>query len=185
MLAVLAATVLTASACGSPDRTAPQAGNENAPGTTGSPSPTEPDRPELVNVTTRAPAGSKASDAGPAERLGQVPPSNHTSYTWDAEVQDHTVAASSTRWVRGTAALWTSIPGKESRVEAELVNETQDRSLLVHGHVVYELQGPSGTTEHSSELLDLALAPGEKVVVEFVFGLPSGDYEASSSFRPV
>jgi hypothetical protein len=50
--------------------------------------------------------------------------------------------------------------------------------------VDYELRGPGGTTEHSSELLDVTLGPGEKLVVEFLLELPSGDYEGSSSFRP-
>jgi hypothetical protein len=82
------------------------------------------------------------------------------------------------------ASLWTSVLREGSRIEAELINETKDRALLVHGHVVYELQGPGGTTEHSSEPLDVTLGPGEKLVVEFLLELPSGDYEGSSSFRP-
>jgi hypothetical protein len=176
--------MLAASACGSPDRTVSSAGDDKASDSSGSPSLAEPERPHLVSATTRRPADSEANDVGHVEPLGPVSPSNHTSYTWDAEVQDHTVAASSTRWLRGTASLWTSIPGADSRVEAELINETKDRSLLVHGHVVYKLQGPGGTTEHSSELVDVTLAPGEKVVVAFLLGLPSGDYEGSCSFRP-
>jgi hypothetical protein len=184
MLVALAAATLAASACGSPDRSGSQAGSQKAPERTGSPSPAEPARPQLVGVMARPPAHSEANDEVPVERLGPVPPSNHTSYTWDAEVQDHTVAASSTRWLRGTASLWTSMPGAGSSVEAELINETNDRALLVHGRVVYELQGPGGTTEHSSELLEVTLGPGEKLVVEFLLELPSGDYEGSSSFRP-
>jgi hypothetical protein len=183
-LALLAAATLAASACGSPDRSGSQAGSDKAPDTTGSPSPTEPARPRLVRVTTQPPADSEANDEAPVERLGPVPPSNHTSYTRDADAKDNAVAASSSRATRRTASLWTSIPGADSRVEAELVNETEDRSLVVQGHVVYELKGPGGTTEHSSELLDLTLNPGEKVVVAFLLELPSGDYEASSSFRP-
>jgi hypothetical protein len=69
-------------------------------------------------------------------------------------------------------------------VEAELVNETKDRAFRVQGHVVYELRGPGGTTEHASELLDVTLGPGQKLMVEFLLELPSGDYEGSSSFRP-
>jgi hypothetical protein len=184
MLAVLAATTLAASACGSPDRAGSQAASEKPQGTTRSESPAAPARSQLISTTARTPADRGGNDDAPVERLGPVPPTNHTSYTRDADVQDNAVAASSTRAVRLTASLWTSIPGEDSRVEAELINETKDRALLVQGHVVYELRGPGGTTEHSSELLDVTLGPGEKVVVEFRLELPSGDYEGSSSFRP-
>lgn len=186
-LALLAAATLAASACGSPDRSGSQAGSDKAPDTTGSPSPTEPALPRLESVTTRPPADSEANDEAPVERLGPVPPSNHTSYGWDAEAQELTVAAMSSKLVRSArplATLWTSVLREDSRIEAELINETKDRALLVQGHVVYELQGPSGTTEHSSEPLDVTLGPGEKLVVEFLIELPSGDYEGSSSFRP-
>jgi hypothetical protein len=188
MLAVLAATTLAASACGSPDRAGSQAAGEEPQGATRSESPVEPARPQLLSATARSSGDPGGNNDAPVERLGPVPPTNHTSYTWAAEVQGTTVAASSTRAVRRTASvaatLWTSLPGEDSRgVEAELINETKDRALLVQGHVIYELRGPGGT-EHFSEPVDVTLGPGEKVVVEFLLELPSGDYEGSSSFRP-
>ena len=186
-LALLAAATLAASACGSPDRSGSQAGSDKAPDTTDSPSPAEPTRPRLVSATARPPYDSEANDEVPVERLGPVPPTNHTSYTWDAESQENEVAASSSRLDRSAlpaASLWTSIPTEDPRVEAELVNETKDRAFRVQGHVVYELRGPGGTTEHASELLDVTLGPGQKLMVEFLLELPSGDYEGSSSFRP-
>ena len=186
-LALLATATLAASACGSPDRSGSQAGSDKAPNRTDSPSPAEPTRSRLLSVTSKPPADSEPNDEVPVERLGPVPATNHTSYTWDAESQDTEVAAMSSRFDRSAppaASLWTSIPTKDSRVEAELVNETKDRAFQVQGHVVYQLEGPGATTEHASELLDVTLGPGQKLVVEFLLELPSGDYEASSSFRP-
>jgi hypothetical protein len=182
-MAVLAAAALVASACGSSENAPSQVDGGKPRAATASRSP-EPARPRLLSATAIVPAGARARDDAPVERLGPVPPTNHTSYTWDAESQDTKVAASSTRLAMRAASLWTSLPREDSRVKAELVNETKDRALQVQGHVVYELNGPDGSTELSSEPLNLTLGPGQKLVVEFLLELPSGDYEGSSSFRP-
>ena len=193
-MAIIAMAVFVAAGCGSPQSSAAdqdQAAPESSPTNTPEQSPpTEtPESPtEPVLERTLVVDSVKASAAElPVEKLGRLQGTNDTSFTWDPDVQGRGAAASSARFVPGAiASLYTSLPGDGdlARVEATLRNETDDRRLQVLGHITYELRGPGGPSEHSSELLDTELGPGQGVTVVFVLELPRGEYEGSSSFRP-
>jgi hypothetical protein len=193
-MAIIAMASFVAAGCGSPQSSAAdqdQAAAESSP--TDSPeqsppteSPQPPTEPVLERSLVVESVKTSANDL-PAEKLGRLQGTNDTSFAWDPDAQPSGPAASSQRVTpEDIASLYTSIPrhGDLARVEATLRNETDDRRLEVLGHITYELRGPGGPSEHSSELLDTELGPGQGVTVVFVLELPRGDYEGSSSFRP-
>ena len=197
-MAIIAMAAFVAVGCGSPERSAAdqdQVAPEQSPTDTPEPGPEQsqptetpqtPTEPVLERTLVVESVKASAGDL-PAEKLGRLLGTNDTSFAWDPDAHRPGAAASSARFVPGAiASLFTSIPrdGDVARVEARLRNETDDRRLEVLGHITYELRGPGGTSEHTSELLDTELAPGEGVTVVFVLELPSGEYEGSSSFRP-
>ncbi|HYI46388.1 MAG TPA: hypothetical protein VE174_13105 [Actinomycetota bacterium] len=171
--------------------------DDPSPGEEGDDDATEPDtetedaitqlpvpQEDLIRVVT-VPVVEIVEVQGPAtEVLTSVPGDNLITFSWDEASRSVTGAASSrtlTRDVVATVLSELSTASPSIAPSVELTN-VSDGSLVVKGNLGIETQGP-GQTVTTSEHVDLVLAPGGSITLDFEYVLPSGEYTAAPFFQ--